>query len=89
MVGERVEFGGFGVVGEADGVGFADAVLLNGEVEGAGVVRGQGEGDVDGVGLVGCGLEVCSFAAPKAELGPGSSFTVSMQAVPVALRRTC
>ncbi len=89
VVGEGVELGGLGVVGEADGVGFVDSVLLDGEVEGAGVVRGEGEGDVDGVGLVEAGLKACSFAAPKAELGPGSSLTVSTQAVPVALRRTC
>ncbi len=57
VVGEGVELGGLGVVGEADGVGLVNAVLLDGEVEGAGVVRGQGEGDVDGVGLVGGGLE--------------------------------
>ena len=54
MVGEGVELGGLGVVGEADGVGFGDTVLLDGEVEGAGIVRGKREGDVDGVGLV-CG----------------------------------
>ena len=51
VVGEAVELGGLGVVGEADGVGLVDAVLLDGEVEGAGIVGGQGEGDVDGVGL--------------------------------------
>src|SRR6266851_525493 len=41
------------------------------------------------LGLSGAGLKVCSLAPPKAELGAGSSFTVSRQAVPVAERRTC
>ena len=57
VVGEGVQLGGLGVVGEADGVGLGDAVLLDGEVESARVVRRQGEGDVDGVGFVGSGLE--------------------------------
>jgi len=57
VVGEPVELGWLGVVGEADGVGLVKAVLLDGEVESAGIVRGQREGDVDGVGFVGGGLE--------------------------------
>src|SRR5260370_27091277 len=41
------------------------------------------------LGLSGGGLKVCSLAPRKGELGAGSSFTVSRQAVPVAERRTC
>ncbi|MCU1252805.1 MAG: hypothetical protein JWQ49_5834 [Edaphobacter sp.] len=65
MVGEPVEFGGLGVVGEADGVGLVKAVLLDGEVEGAGIVRRQRQGDLDGVGLVGGGLEGLLFGAAE------------------------
>src|ERR1700704_4391614 len=50
VVGEPVELGRLGVIGEAYGVGLENAVLLDGEVESAGIVRGQGEGYVDGAG---------------------------------------
>jgi hypothetical protein len=65
VIGEPVELGGLGVVGEADGVGLLNAVLLDGEVESAGIVRGQGEGDVDGVGFVRGGLEGLLFGAAE------------------------
>src|ERR1700692_5010470 len=59
-------------------------------VPGSGGGRERATSTVLGLsGLPEAGLKGCSLAVPKAELGLGSSFTVSRQAVPVAVRNTC
>jgi len=61
VIGKAIESGGLGVVGEADGVDFGDTELMDGKMKRTGVVRRQGEGDVDSVDPVSCVLESLIF----------------------------
>ena len=86
-----VECGGLGVVGEADGVGFVDrrtAGWRGGGRRGrAGLRERATSTDVGLVAGFQAGLKVCSCGA-RLSRGRDRAYG-SMQAVPVAVRRTC